>query len=271
MTIVSLSSLTIFLIPLIALLLSYDAIVGEIDRGTMALLLSYPVARWQVVIGKFFGHLAILAFATLIGYGFAGLGGSMGGQTTIRGAWAAFAFMIATSALLGGVFVAIGYFISALVRDRGTAGGVAIGVWLFFVLLYDMALLGGLVVDQGRNVTPGDAERPAAAQSCRRLSAAQSDHDATTSAALPASPGLAPMRASAPGRSWPRSPPGWPRRWPPSVRLVRAEAGMKRRNFLLALLAAPLLASCKRDRDARRRRYRVTSPTPRSRSSAACR
>ena len=66
-TIVSLSSLTIFLIPLIALLLSYDAIVGEIDRGTMALLLAYPVARWQVVLGKFLGHLGILVFATVVG------------------------------------------------------------------------------------------------------------------------------------------------------------------------------------------------------------
>ena len=152
-TIVSLSSLTIFLIPLIALLLSYDAICGEIDRGTMALLLSYPVARWQVLFGKFFGHLAILAFATLIGYGFAGLAVQWAGADD-PGAWSAFAFMIGTSALLGGVFVAIGYFISTLVRDRGTAGGVALGVWLFFVLLYDMALLGGLVADQGRNVTP---------------------------------------------------------------------------------------------------------------------
>ncbi len=152
-TIVSLSSLTIFLIPLIALLLSYDAIVGEIDRGTMALLLSYPVARWQVLFGKFFGHLAILAFATLIGYGFAGVAVQWAGADD-PGAWSAFAFMIGTSAMLGGVFVAIGYFISTLVRDRGTAGGVALGVWLFFVLLYDMALLGGLVADQGRNVTP---------------------------------------------------------------------------------------------------------------------
>ena len=35
--IVSLSSLTIFLLPLIALLISHDAIVGEIERGTMLL------------------------------------------------------------------------------------------------------------------------------------------------------------------------------------------------------------------------------------------
>ena len=40
-----------------------------------------------------------------------------------------------------------------LVRDRGTAGGIAIGVWLLFVLLYDMGLLGVLVADQGRTIT----------------------------------------------------------------------------------------------------------------------
>ena len=67
--VVSLSSLTIFLVPLIALLLSYDAIAGEMERGTMGLLLSYPVARWEVVGGKFLGHAAILAVATAAGYG----------------------------------------------------------------------------------------------------------------------------------------------------------------------------------------------------------
>ncbi len=54
--VVSLSSLSIFLLPLIALLISHDAIVGEIERGTLLLLLSYPVGRWQVLLGKFVGH-----------------------------------------------------------------------------------------------------------------------------------------------------------------------------------------------------------------------
>lgn len=151
-TIVSLSSLTIFLVPLMALLLSYDAIVGEIDRGTMALLLAYPVARWHVILGKFVGHLTTLFCATVVGYGVAGLvtQWSQGGDNA---AWLAFGWMIVTSVLLGGVFIAIGYLLSTLVRDRATAGGAAIGVWLFFVLIYDMALLGGLVADQGRIVT----------------------------------------------------------------------------------------------------------------------
>jgi Cu-processing system permease protein len=151
-TIVSLSSLTIFLVPLIALLLSYDAIVGEVDRGTMALLLAYPVARWQVVLGKFAGHLGILSFAIIAGYGIAGLALQLGGNDD-PGAWRAFAAMVGSSVLLGGVFIAIGYLVSTLVRDRGTAGGIAIGVWLLFVLLYDMGLLGVLVADQGRTVS----------------------------------------------------------------------------------------------------------------------
>ena len=56
--VVSLSSLTIFLLPLIALLISHDAVVGEMERGTMILLLSYPVGRYQVLLGKFCGHVA---------------------------------------------------------------------------------------------------------------------------------------------------------------------------------------------------------------------
>ncbi|SEG50582.1 ABC transporter permease [Bosea lathyri] len=151
--IVSLSSLTIFLLPLIALLISHDAIVGEMERGTMLLLLSYPVARWQVLLGKFAGHLAILAFATLVGYGAAAGALVATGAAIDAQSWAAFAFMIGSSILLGAAFIAVGYLVSALVRERGTAAGIAIGIWLMFVLIYDMALLGVLVLDQGQTVS----------------------------------------------------------------------------------------------------------------------
>ncbi|MDH3887933.1 MAG: ABC transporter permease, partial [Gammaproteobacteria bacterium] len=56
-SVVSLTSLSVYLLPLIALLLSFDALVGEFEGGTMLLLLTYPVSRWQVVMGKFFGHM----------------------------------------------------------------------------------------------------------------------------------------------------------------------------------------------------------------------
>ncbi|MCO5091758.1 ABC transporter permease subunit [Bosea sp. (in: a-proteobacteria)] len=151
--IVSLSSLTIFLLPLIALLISHDAIVGEMERGTMLLLLSYPVARWQVVLGKFVGHLAILAFATFVGYGAAAAALVATGAAIDPQSWRAFGWMVGSSILLGAAFIAIGYLVSTLVRERGTAAGIAVGVWLLFVLIYDMALLGVLVVDQGQTVS----------------------------------------------------------------------------------------------------------------------
>jgi Cu-processing system permease protein len=151
--IVSLSSLTIFLLPLIALLISHDAIVGEMERGTMLLLLSYPVGRWQVLLGKFIGHVAVLTFATLLGYGTAAAALAATGAPIDEDSAVAFGAMIGSSVLLGAAFVAVGYLVSALVRDRGTAGGVAIGIWLVFVLIYDMALLGVLVVDQGQTVS----------------------------------------------------------------------------------------------------------------------
>ncbi len=153
--IVSLSSLTIFLLPLIALLISHDAIVGEMERGTMLLLLSYPIARWQVLLGKFVGHLAVLAFATLLGYGAAAGALAVAGTAIDAESWTAFASMVGSSIMLGAIFIAVGYLVSALVANRGTAAGIAIGIWLLFVLIYDMALLGILVVDQGRIVSGG--------------------------------------------------------------------------------------------------------------------
>ncbi|KNY15153.1 membrane protein [Shinella sp. SUS2] len=153
--VVSLSSLSVFLVPLIALLISHDAIVGEAERGTLLLLLSYPLARFQVIAGKFIGHLAILAFATFIGYGAAALALGLGGSAGLVAGWPAFVLLIGSSVLLGAVFIAIGYLVSTLAGERGTAGGIAVGVWLVFVLVYDMALLGLLVADQGRAVTGG--------------------------------------------------------------------------------------------------------------------
>jgi len=153
--IVSLSSLTIFLVPLIALLLSHDAIVGEMERGTMLLLLSYPIGRNQVILGKFLGHLAILSFATLFGYGAAAVALAATGTEIDATSWTSFVSMLGSSVLLGAVFIAIGYLVSARVRERSTAGGISIGIWLLFVLIYDMALLGALVAAGGHALPSG--------------------------------------------------------------------------------------------------------------------
>lgn len=150
--VVSLASLSILLIPLIALLLSFDAVVGEAERGTLLLLLAYPIARWQVVLGKFLGYAAILALATVVGYGAAGAA-----LSATKGAagesWDVFGAMIGTTILLGCAFIALGMLCSIVARERATAAGLAVSLWLVFVLVYDTAIVGLLVFDQGRTVT----------------------------------------------------------------------------------------------------------------------
>ena len=150
-TIVSLSSLSIFFVPLIALLVSYDSVVAESDRGTLMLLLAYPVGRWEVIIGKFCGHLALLSIAVVVGFGAACLAVLAGdAENWADQAWWGFAGLILSSILLGAVFLALGLLISARARERGTAAGIAIAVWLLFVLIYDLALIGLLASDAGQ-------------------------------------------------------------------------------------------------------------------------
>ena len=150
-TVVSLSSLSIFFVPLIALLLSYDSVVAESDRGTLMLLLAYPVARWQVIAGKFCGHFVLLSLAIIIGYGAAGFAiVAVGAGDWANQTWSSLVRLIGSSILLGAVFLALGLMISARARERGTAAGMAIGIWLFFALAYDLGLIGLLASDAGQ-------------------------------------------------------------------------------------------------------------------------
>ena len=150
-TVISLASLSVYLIPLIALMLSFDALVGEFERGTMMLLLTYPVTRWQVIMGKYLGHVLILFIAIFFGYG-----GALIILTVIGGGntdgWQAYAMMMISSLMLGAIFIALGYLVSVLVKERATAAGTAIGLWLVFVVLYDLVLFGALLLDESQMI-----------------------------------------------------------------------------------------------------------------------
>ena len=145
-TVASLATLSVYLVPLIALLLAFDAIAGEVERGTIQLALATPISRTGFIIGKFFGHLSVLSIAILLGYGIAGavvLSVAGGGLDSLGD----LARLIATSIALGAAFLAIGYVASASVSQTGTAAALSIGIWLVAVVLYDLGLLGALIAD----------------------------------------------------------------------------------------------------------------------------
>lgn len=147
-TVASLTSLSVYLVPLVALLMSFDAVAGEVERGTLPLLLTYPVARWEVLAGKLLAHTTILVIALVAGYGAAAViavltdpGASAGFGALWRLTW--------TSTLLGATFLGIGYALSSLARRASGAAGLAIGLWLGLVVLYDLGLLAAVVADDG--------------------------------------------------------------------------------------------------------------------------
>ena len=150
-TIASLASLGIFLIPLIALLLAYDAIVGEEEGGTLLLLLTYPLSRSQLLLGKFLGHGLTLALATVIGFGVAGVAiAVLVENVAIASLAAAMLRFIGSTVLLGWGFIALAYVISVRVSEKPIAAGLALAIWFFFVLIFDLMLLGTLVASEGK-------------------------------------------------------------------------------------------------------------------------
>jgi Cu-processing system permease protein len=146
-TIASLVSLVIYLIPLIALLLGFDAIVGERERGSLDLLLSLPITRLELLLGKYLGLAAALALSTLAGFGMVAV--LLARQMSWVSMYHYFGFML-SSVLLGLAFLSLAVLLSVLARDRTRASGLAIATWFFFVLVFDLLLLGVLVGSGGR-------------------------------------------------------------------------------------------------------------------------
>ncbi len=147
-TVASLTSLSVYLVPLLALLMSFDAIAGEVERGTLPLLLTYPVARIEVLLGKLLAHLSILALAVALGHGLAA-GVAFAQDAQAAAGLAALWRLSWSSVLLGATFLGAGYAVSALARRPSGAAGLAIGLWLGLVVLYDLGLLAAVVADNG--------------------------------------------------------------------------------------------------------------------------
>lgn len=142
-TVASLASLAVFLIPLIALLIGYDSFVGEQEGGTLLLLLTYPLSKTQLLLGKFFGQGSIIALAIILGFGSSAL--ILFFTLNDTQVISTFAVFILSAILLGLSFTAISYVISLSVSEKSKAAGFALIVWFLFALAFDLILLAVLV------------------------------------------------------------------------------------------------------------------------------
>jgi Cu-processing system permease protein len=138
----SLVTLATMLVPLVALVLSHDAIAGERERNTLGLLLSLPVGRYEVIFAKFIGRSLALVLAI-------GLGLFAATALADRENAMALTVLIGPTLLLGLAFLSIGLLISACAPRQATAASVVVVVWFCLVFFYDLGILGLLVLTDG--------------------------------------------------------------------------------------------------------------------------
>jgi Cu-processing system permease protein len=148
-TIASLVSLAIYLVPLISLLLGFDTVIGERERGSLDLLLSMPITRLELLLGKYLGLAAALAFSTIAGFGLVGILISYG---VGAGALLRYGMFMLTTLGMGFAFLSLAVLVSVWAPNKVIASGAAVVLWFFYVLVFDLLLMGILVATQGRYV-----------------------------------------------------------------------------------------------------------------------
>jgi len=128
-----------FLIPLVAIGLGFDAVNGEHNRRTLSRILSQPIYRDALLIGKFLAGLATLGsmlvclWLLVIGFGLLYLGVPPGTEEIAR----SFVFLLVALAYCG-VWLALAMLLSIVFRSAATAALVALGLWLFLTLIWPM-------------------------------------------------------------------------------------------------------------------------------------
>ena len=145
-----------FLIPLMAIGLGFDAVNSEFNRRTLSRVLSQPIYRDALLLGKFLGGLATLAaaltalFLIMFGAGLLLLGLPPSAPEVGRAA----AFLLVSIAY-GGVWLAVAMLFSVIFRSTATSALCALGLWLFFFILWPMiasAITTGFTPSEFRSV-----------------------------------------------------------------------------------------------------------------------
>jgi ABC-2 type transport system permease protein len=124
------------LVPLIALVIAYSAVVGERQSGSLKLLLSLPHSRADVVAGKVIGRTAAVAVPLFFGFLLPALIAAVG---PLQFALLEYVGYLLLMILLAAMYVAIAVGFSASTASGTVAVAGAVGVYFFFTIV-----LGGI-------------------------------------------------------------------------------------------------------------------------------
>src|SRR4051812_15632964 len=138
-------------LPLAAFLLGYDAVCGERRRGTLSLLLSYPLPRWKVLAGKLLALWSCLAAPFLAGVAVSLLLAASAEGLPFRTAdWTRIALVGLLGLWAAAFFALIAILVSSWCREPSTSLGVLAWLWVTGVIV--VPALSGLLAHRLRPV-----------------------------------------------------------------------------------------------------------------------
>ena len=127
-------------ISLLAFLFSYDAIAGERQSGTLAVVLSNPVPRGKLLFGKYLGGIVSLAIPLVFSLLVALLFVFLSPYVVISVSdWARIAIFCLVSLIYMSVFFTLGMLFSTWVGRTTTALILTMFFWVLFVLIFPRA------------------------------------------------------------------------------------------------------------------------------------
>jgi len=138
-TTASLLNLCLLLAPLVAISLGAGSIAGERDRGHLTYLLSQPISRLELLLGKFAGLVAATSIATIAGFG---AGGAVIAIFASSIDASTYVLLLVLVLALTSVMTGIGLLASVVSASRVQALGIVMLVWFFAVLFFDLLLIG---------------------------------------------------------------------------------------------------------------------------------
>lgn len=148
-TIAGLTSLATYFIPLLALTLGNGIIADEHDKGTLEIYLASPISVGELIVGKFLGLAIALTLATLFGFGSSGLILMFNSGSAWSGFALSYGLFVLNSIMMGLIFLGLSFLVSVLFKNRSRVIAFTVFLWLFFAVVYDLGLIGLLVITKG--------------------------------------------------------------------------------------------------------------------------
>ena len=133
---IDLTFIVAILVSLIALILSYDAVCGEKEDGTLKLMLANGLSRPKIILGKFAGGLVTLLGPFLFSLAAGMLIILLHPRVSWTGAdWGALGLIVLGAALYIAVFYLVGVLISSVHRSSPSSIMTSLFVWVLLVLV----------------------------------------------------------------------------------------------------------------------------------------